>query len=183
MAFLFNNDKSRVDLNAAIAPILAPLESAYQTNINSVYTTLVNSGSTPADKSPSSINSAIDNIVTQIYQLLQSLGQTPASKKIADLKTAITALTTKTWTAHYGGAGYGRAMTLDCRNIQSLTLYGTFSTNVDYLDSTGSTISSETISIGGSATFPSNANYIAIGGSIAVELVVVYQTKILRGSN
>ena len=183
MAFLFNDDKSRVDLNAALTPILSPLEQNYQTNINSVYQTLVNSGSTPADKTPSSINAAIDNIVTQIYTRLQSLGTTPATKKLNDLLNAITALTTKTWTAHYGGAGYGRAMTLDCRNIQSLTLYGGFSTNVDYLDSTGSTISSETISSGGSATFPSNANYIAIGGAITAELVVVYQTKILRGSN
>lgn len=181
MAFLFNNDKSRVDLNAAIAPILAPLESAYQTNINSVYTTLVNSGSTPADKSPSSINSAIDNIVTQIYQLLQSLGQTPASKKLADLKTAITALTTKTWTDTFPMGAPDR---LDCANIQSMTV-----TNgqppmpllITYYDKTGNQISVEIIETTASATFPSNARYADFGGSVSA-ITVVYQTKMLRGN-
>lgn len=182
MAFLFNNDKSRVDLDTAIAPILAPLESAYQTNIDSVYTTLVNSGSTPADKSPSSINSAIDNIVTQIYQLLQSLGQTPASKKLADLKTAITGLTTKTWTAEYGGIN-SRATAIDCRNMQSLTNVGALSTSVDYLNSSGTIISSQSIPAGGTATFPSNANYVVMSNPTTAQIEVVYQTKILRGTN
>lgn len=181
MAFLFNDDKSRVDLNRAIAPILAPLESAYQTNIDSVYTTLVNSGSTPADKSPSSINSAIDNIVTQIYQLLQSLGQTPASKKLADLKTAITGLTTKTWTDTFPMGAPDR---LDCANIQSMTV-----TNgsqpmpllITYYDKTGNHISVETIQTTASATFPSNARYADFGGSVSA-ITVVYQTKMLRGN-
>ena len=180
MAFLFNNDKSRVDLNTAIAPILAPLESAYQTNINSVYTTLVNSGSTPADKSPSSINSAIDNIVTQIYQLLQSLGQTPASKKLADLKTAITALTTKTWTDTFPMGAPDR---LDCANIQSMTVTSgsPFPLPITYYDKTGNYISAESIQTTASATFPSNARYAEFGGSVSA-ITVVYQTKILRGN-
>lgn len=182
MAFLFNDDKSRVDLNAALTPILSPLEQNYQTNINSVYQTLVNSGSTPADKTPSSINAAIDNIVTQIYQLLQSLGQTPASKKLADLKTAITALTTKTWTDTFPMGAPDR---LDCANIQSMTV-----TNgnqqpipllITYYDKTGNHISVETIQTTASATFPSNARYADFGGSVSA-ITVVYQTKMLRGN-
>lgn len=184
MAFLFNNDKSRVDLNTAIAPILAPLESAYQTNINSVYTTLVNSGSTPADKSPSSINSAIDNIVTQIYQLLQSLGSTPASKMLNDLKSAITALTTKTWTFNYKASS---TSVLDCRNIKQLTIVSSSAISIvlNYYDKSGAMIAAEALAVGGSATFPSNANYVHVTGmpSDNIDFSVTYQTKVLRGTD
>lgn len=182
MPFLFNDDKSRVDLNAALAPTLNQLESAYQNNINSVYQTLVNSGSTPADKTPTSINNAIDYIVTQIYQLLQSLGSTPASKMLNDLKAAITALTTKTWTAEYGGINT-RTTAIDCRNMQSLTNVGAFSTSVDYLNYSGTIISSQSIPAGGTATFPSNANYVVMSNPTTAQIEVVYQTKILRGTD
>ena len=180
MPFLFNDDKSRADLNAALAPTLNQLESAYQNNINSVYQTLVNSGSTPADKTPTSINNAIDYIVTQIYQL----GSTPASKMLNDLKAAITALTTKTWTFNYNASSTN---VLDCRNIKQLTIVSSVAMTITltYYTKSGSAISSEIISIGGSATFPSNANYVDIIGipSQNIDFAVTYQTKVLRGTD
>ena len=96
MAWCFDdNGKTKVDLDG----IFNTLQQTYQSNINTLYDKLVALGSTPADKTPSSISNATQAICDAIYNKLVALGQTPASKKVADLNTKIQALTEVRWTS------------------------------------------------------------------------------------
>lgn len=65
MPYLFNNDKSKVQLSSILDPILADLEQNYQANVNTMYNACSTAGVTPASKSPADIATAIAGIKTK----------------------------------------------------------------------------------------------------------------------
>lgn len=62
MAFLFNDDKTKLDFDKAVQAIITPLQTAFQNNINTIYNAVKSAGVTPSDKSPSNIATAISNL-------------------------------------------------------------------------------------------------------------------------
>lgn len=58
MIYGFNDDKTKVDVEA----ILAGLESTYQSNVNTIYNAVVNNGVTPTAKTPAAIATGINGI-------------------------------------------------------------------------------------------------------------------------
>ena len=62
MAFLFNDDKTKLDFDNAVQKIITPLQTAFQNNINTIYNAVKSAGVTPSDKSPSNIATAISNL-------------------------------------------------------------------------------------------------------------------------
>lgn len=97
MPFLLDDDKTRVNFDTKVNEKIAPLQTAFQNNINALYSKLSSLGSTPADKTPTGISNAIQAINDSIYNKLVSLGQTPASKTVANLNAKIQKLTEITW--------------------------------------------------------------------------------------
>lgn len=75
MAFLFNDDKTKLDFDNAAQKIITPLQTAFQNNINTIYNAVDRAGVTPSDKSPSNIATAISNLrktpYTQTYTFPQ----------------------------------------------------------------------------------------------------------------
>lgn len=75
MAFLFNEDKTKLDFDKAVQAIITPLQTAFQNNINTIYNAVKSAGVTPSDKSPSNIATAISNLrktpYTQTYTFPQ----------------------------------------------------------------------------------------------------------------
>lgn len=75
MAFLFNDDKTKLDFDKAVQAIITPLQTAFQNNINTIYNAVKSAGVTPSDKSPSNIATAISNLrktpYTQTYTFPQ----------------------------------------------------------------------------------------------------------------
>lgn len=75
MAFLFNDDKTKLDFDNAVQKIITPLQTAFQNNINTIYNAVDRAGVTPSDKSPSNIATAISNLrktpYTQTYTFPQ----------------------------------------------------------------------------------------------------------------
>ena len=65
MAYIFGNDKEKVDFAAAIQEILDPLEENYQANINTMYDAFVAQGVTPADKTPAGLANAVASVRTK----------------------------------------------------------------------------------------------------------------------
>lgn len=62
MAFLFNDDKTKLDFDKAVQAIITPLQTAFQNSINTIYNAVKSAGVTPSDKSPSNIATAISNL-------------------------------------------------------------------------------------------------------------------------
>lgn len=58
MIYGFNDDKTKVDVEA----VLAGLESTYQSNVNTIYNAVVNNGVTPTAKTPAAIATGINGI-------------------------------------------------------------------------------------------------------------------------
>lgn len=75
MAFLFNDDKTKLDFDKAVQAIITPLQTAFQNNINTIYNSVKSAGVAPSDKSPSNIATAISNLrktpYTQTYTFPQ----------------------------------------------------------------------------------------------------------------
>lgn len=67
MSFLFDNDKSKVDFDAAITPKLNALKDTFQGYVNSIYNKFVNQGTTPTAKTPAAISAAVDTLATNKY--------------------------------------------------------------------------------------------------------------------
>ena len=68
MAFLFSDDKTRIDLADAIQPYLTALQTSFQASINAIYQKLVTLDSTPADKTLNSILSAIQALTEKTWE-------------------------------------------------------------------------------------------------------------------
>lgn len=62
MAYLFDNDKSKVNFDTAIQPKLDALQTTFQNNINLIYDTIVDAGVTPTGKTPSELATGINDI-------------------------------------------------------------------------------------------------------------------------
>lgn len=62
MAYLFDNDKSKVNFDTAIQPKLDALQTTFQDNINLIYDTIVDAGITPTGKTPSELTDGINDI-------------------------------------------------------------------------------------------------------------------------
>ena len=75
MAFLFSDDKTRIDLADAIQPYLTALQTSFQASINSIYQKLVTLGSTPADKTLNSILNAIQGLTEKTWNQSLSIEQ------------------------------------------------------------------------------------------------------------
>lgn len=189
MAFLFEDDKSKADFDQKMQPKIDQLQSAFQTNINSLYDKLVSLGSTPAAKTPAAITAATQAINDAIYNKLVSLGQTPASKTVANLNSKIQALTEVTWYYNISGDDV-KGGKYDLTNVAELKLAswngGIMDTiGASYYNASGSVISMETKTATGNFTIPSSAKsvtfaIVATSGSTTATVRFKYQTKALR---
>ena len=84
MAFLFNDDKTKLDFDKAVQAIITPLQTAFQNNINTIYNAVKSAGVTPSDKSPSNIATAISNLRKTPYTKTYTFpsGDTGATKNL-----------------------------------------------------------------------------------------------------
>lgn len=75
MAYLFDNDKSKVNFDTAIQPKLDALQTTFQNNINLIYNAFVNQGTTPTAKTPAAISTAVDTLATTKYNAGKTAGK------------------------------------------------------------------------------------------------------------
>lgn len=92
MAYAFNEDKGKVDIDA----ILNGLQTNYQNNINTIYNALVNNGVTPTAKTPAAIATAINNI--------RSGGNATAAQILATRTAIVNKQTVTGSMANYSGS-------------------------------------------------------------------------------
>lgn len=64
MAYLFDEDKSKLDFEGALQPKLDTLQTAFQNNVNLIYNKFVSQGTTPTAKTPAAISTAVDTLAT-----------------------------------------------------------------------------------------------------------------------
>lgn len=115
MSFLFDNDKSKVDFDAAITPKLNALKDTFQGYVNSMYNALVGKGKTPTAKTPIAISTAITNIFDEIYTKFVNQGTTPSAKTVTGISHAVDSLTTAKYNSgHTAGynSGYSAAQSV-----------------------------------------------------------------------
>lgn len=86
MAYLFGDEKQKVDFDSAMQSILSPLETTYQSNINTIYNALVAQGVTPSSKLPSDIATAISTLATNKYNSGRTQGRADKSSHTLKLK-------------------------------------------------------------------------------------------------
>lgn len=67
MAYLFDDDKSKIDFDGALQPKLDALQTAFQNNVNLIYNKFVSQGTTPTAKTPAAISTAVDTLATTKY--------------------------------------------------------------------------------------------------------------------
>ena len=88
MAYAFNEDKGKVDIDA----ILNGLQTNYQNNVNTIYNAIVNAGITPTAKTPAACSTGIGNIINTIYNAIVAVGVTPTAKTTSACTTGINTL-------------------------------------------------------------------------------------------
>lgn len=78
MAFLFDEDKSKVNFDTALQPKLDALQTAFQNSVNLIYNKFVSQGTTPTAKTPAAISTAVDTLATTKYNAGKTAGKTEA---------------------------------------------------------------------------------------------------------
>lgn len=78
MAYLFDEDKSKIDFERALQPKLDALQTAFQNNVNLIYNKFVSQGTTPTAKTPAAISTAVDTLATAKYNAGTDAGKAAA---------------------------------------------------------------------------------------------------------
>lgn len=78
MAYLFDENKSKIDFEGALQPKLDALQTAFQNSVNLIYNKFVSQGTTPTAKTPAAISTAVDTLATAKYNAGKSAGTAAA---------------------------------------------------------------------------------------------------------
>lgn len=169
MAYLFDDDKSKLDFENTLQPILDELETNYQNNINSIYDACSYAGSTPSGKTPQHIAIAISGLTKYFWE----------TKPLAfSMKVPSGALATK-------GFRY------DLTNVVDIKLFcANSSTSTTVVYSFNGSGRSGTVAIGETVTLRPNSSDTSLtisgtesGKVIGGNLVFTYETAVLRGDS
>ena len=174
MPYLFNDDKSKVQLNTVLNPILTELEQNYQANVNTMYNACVNAGVTPTAKTPAAIATAIAGVKTKYQNVtwneqFQITNRTDGDYAIAEIALDdVVSVTFSGWSYNGGNA----VMWIHTANI--LDVHGQGAPEIRHWDrvAAGTVINN----------FQSNEKFLNIylQNNAMGLFVITRQTKVLR---
>lgn len=192
MAYLFDDDKSKIDFEAVITPKLNALQTAFQNSVNSIYNKFVSQGTTPTAKTPQAIATAVDTLATNKYNSGNSAGRTAAESVTWHGYPELEGFLRPNW---HGLAG----MWIDLTNVVNLKmiLFDVGNPNHEevsatYEDSNGNIMGGQTVDMVLNTTYtpPSGAKRVRLTYSFSnssvdnqryyIKFDVQYKAKILR---
>jgi hypothetical protein len=200
MSYGFDENMGKVP----IEPILNTLEQTYQSNVNTIYNTIKNQGTTPAGKTPAQIATAINNMASAKFNAGVSAADARSnpssynyqSGKNAGIAEAQAVAWSQTFLISAGSINiaylYNSAsVNFGLRNVTSGSINNTggLGFTISYLNSGGGVISTQVVGDNASVnlSIPSGAqsmrldsNYSGAGQGITCELTLNYKCQVLR---
>lgn len=161
MSYGFDENMGKVP----IEPILNQLEQTYQSNVNTIYNTIKNQGTTPAGKTPAQIATAINSMAAAKFNAGRTQGDAEGYARAQNVS----------WSQsfYFEGGGWddgGLAGTpnieMGLRNVTSGSITGANKfVSVLYFNSAGTQVGSQDITGGsGNLSIPSTAQKMRIYG-------------------
>ena len=161
MSYGFDENMGKVP----IEPILNTLEQNYQSNVNTIYNTIKNQGTTPAGKTPAQIATAINSMASAKFNAGRAQGDAEGYARAQNVS----------WSQSFyfeggnwsdGGLAGIPNMEVGLRNVTSGSITGANITiNVTYHNSAGTQVGSQDITGGsGNLSIPSTAQKMKING-------------------